>query len=286
MVTQSRRGLIVTLLMLAPATVLIAVFLIAPMLIVLGYSFAGRDAYGGVMSGFTLDSYRELFQPLYFPIFWNSVKLAFWNTVLCVLTAYPIAYFIAFRAGRMAPVLLILMLIPFWIDFLIRISAWVVLMGRNGMINSALTATILDEPARMLGTYGAVLVGLVYAFLPSAVFPIYAALQPIDRALLEAGRDLGAGPVQNFRRVTLPLSLPGVMAACLFVFVPSMGVFAIPVLLGGGKSIIIGNLIVQLFLDFRNMPLGSAVSVVLLVFSSLGILLYMRALRRVELARA
>jgi spermidine/putrescine transport system permease protein len=286
MVTQSRRGLIVTLLMLAPSTVLIAVFLIAPMLIVLGYSFAGRDAYGGVMPGFTLDSYRELFQPLYFPIFWNSVKLAFWNTVLCVLTAYPIAYFIAFRAGRMAPVLLILMLIPFWIDFLIRISAWVVLMGRNGMINSVLTATILDEPARMLGTYGAVLVGLVYAFLPSAVFPIYAALQPIDRALLEAGRDLGAGPVQNFRRVTLPLSLPGVMAACLFVFVPSMGVFAIPVLLGGGKSIIIGNLIVQLFLDFRNMPLGSAVSVVLLVFSSLGILLYMRALRRVELARA
>jgi spermidine/putrescine transport system permease protein len=281
----NRRGFIVTLLMLAPSTVLIAVFLIAPMLIVIGYSFAGRDAYGGIVPGFNLDSYRELFQPLYFPIFWNSVKLAFWNTVLCVVTAYPIAYFIAFRAGRFAPVLLILMLIPFWIDFLIRISAWVVLMGRNGMINSVLTATILDEPARMLGTYGAVLVGLVYAFLPSAVFPIYAALQPIDRALLEAGRDLGAGPVQNFRRVTLPLSMPGVMAACLFVFVPSMGVFAIPVLLGGGKSIIIGNLIVQLFLDFRNMPLGSAVSVMLLIFSSLGILLYMRALRRVELAR-
>ena len=282
----NRRGFIVTLLMLAPSTVLIAVFLIAPMLIVIGYSFAGRDAYGGIVPGFTLDSYRELFQPLYFLIFWNSVKLAFWNTVLCVLTAYPIAYFIAFRAGRFAPVLLIMMLIPFWIDFLIRISAWVVLMGRNGMINSVLTATILDEPARMLGTYGAVLVGLVYAFLPSAVFPIYAALQPIDRALLEAGRDLGAGPVQNFRRVTLPLSMPGVMAACLFVFVPSMGVFAIPVLLGGGKSIIIGNLIVQLFLDFRNMPLGSAVSVMLLIFSSLGILLYMRALRRVEAARS
>jgi spermidine/putrescine transport system permease protein len=282
----NRRNFIVTLMMLAPSTVLIAVFLIAPMLIVIGYSFAGRDAYGGIVPGFTLDSYRELFQPLYWPIFWNSVKLAFYNTVLCVAVAYPIAYFIAFRAGRWAPVLLILMLIPFWIDFLIRISAWVVLLGRNGMINSVLTATILDEPARMLGTYGAVLVGLVYAFLPSAVFPIYAALQPIDRALLEAGRDLGAGPFQNFRRVTLPLSMPGVMAACLFVFVPSMGVFAIPVLLGGGKSIIVGNLIVQLFLDFRNMPLGSAVSVVLLVFSSLGILLYMRALRRVETARA
>jgi spermidine/putrescine transport system permease protein len=283
---RSRRGLIVTLLMLAPSTVLIAVFLIVPMAIVFGYSFAGRDAYGGVVPGFTLDSYRELFQPLYFPIFWNSVKLAFFSTLLCVLIGYPIAYFIAFRAGRWAPMLLILMLIPFWIDFLIRISAWVVLLGRNGLINSALTATILDEPARMLGTYGAVLVGMVYAFLPSAVFPIYAALQPIDRALLEAGRDLGAGPFQNFRRVTLPLSMPGVMAACLFVFVPSMGVFAIPVLLGGGKSIIIGNLIVQLFLDFRNMPLGSAVSVVLLVFASIGILAYMRTLRRFELDRS
>ncbi len=195
--TANRRGFIVTLLMLAPATVLIAVFLVVPMLIVLGYSFAGRDSYGGIVPGFNLDSYSELFQPLYFPIFWNSVKLAFWNTVLCVLTAYPIAYFIAFRAGRFAPVLLILMLIPFWIDFLIR-SAWVVLMGRNGMINSVLTATILDEPARMLGTYGAVLVGLVYAFLPSAVFPIYAALQPIDRALLEAGRDLRRRAVPEF----------------------------------------------------------------------------------------
>jgi spermidine/putrescine transport system permease protein len=137
----------------------------------------------------------------------------------------------------------------------------------------------------MLGTYGAVQVGLLYAFLPSAVFPIYAALQPINRSLLEAARDLGAGPFESFLRVTLPLSVPGIMAAILFVFIPSMGVFAIPVLLGGGKDIIIGNLIVQLFLEFRNMPLGSAVSVVLLALSSIGILLYMRAMRRVEAHR-
>jgi spermidine/putrescine transport system permease protein len=162
-----------------------------------------------------------------------------------------------------------------------------VLLGRNGLINATLQAFgFIDQPVGLLGTYGAVLVGMLYAFLPSAVLPIYAALQPIDRSLLEAARDLGASPAKTFLRVTVPLSLPGVMAAALFVFVPSMGVFAIPVLLGGGKSIIVGNLIVQLFLEFRNMPLGAAVSVVLLVFSSVAILLYMRALRRAEMLRA
>jgi spermidine/putrescine transport system permease protein len=284
--TRSSRQSMITLTMLAPSTVLMLVFMVVPMLIVVGYSFADRDSYGGVVPALTLASYRELVQPVYYPIFYNSLKLAAINTFWCVLIAYPVAYFIAFRAGRAAPVLLVLMLVPFWINFLIRVSAWVVLLGRNGLINASLQAFgLTDEPVRMLGTYGAVQVGLLYAFLPSAVFPIYAALQPINRSLLEAARDLGAGPVEAFVRVTLPLSMPGIMAAILFVFVPSMGVFAIPVLLGGGKDIIIGNLIVQLFLEFRNIPLGSAVSVVLLALSSMGILLYMRALRRVEMNR-
>jgi spermidine/putrescine transport system permease protein len=283
---RATRQRIVTAAMLAPSTLLMVVFLVMPMAIVVGYSFAGRDSYGGIVPGFTLDSYNELLQPVYFPIFYNSLKLAAINTLWCVIIAYPVAYFIAFRAGKAAPVLLVLMLLPFWINFLIRVSAWVVLLGRNGLINGTMQLFgFTDEPVRMLGTYGAVQVGLLYAFLPSAVFPIYAALQPINRSLLEAARDLGAGPFETFLRVTLPLSVPGIMAAILFVFIPSMGVFAIPVLLGGGKDIIIGNLIVQLFLEFRNMPLGSAVSVVLLVLSSIGILLYMRAMRRVEAHR-
>jgi spermidine/putrescine transport system permease protein len=285
-VSRGGRQRLVTAAMLAPSVLLMLVFLVVPMAIIIGYSFAGRDAYGGIVAGFTLDSYRELLQPIYFPIFYNSLKLAAINTLWCVVIAYPVAYFIAFRAGKAAPVLLVLMLVPFWINFLIRVSAWVVLLGRNGLINATVQAFgLTDEPLRMLGTYGAVQVGLLYAFLPSAVFPIYAALQPINRSLLEAARDLGAGPVEAFVRVTLPLSMPGIMAAVLFVFIPSMGVFAIPVLLGGGKDIIIGNLIVQLFLEFRNMPLGSAVSVVLLILSSLGILLYMRALRKAEANR-
>lgn len=269
--------------MLAPSVVLLVLFVLVPLCVVAAYSFALRDPYGAVLPGFTLDNYRELFQSVYLLVFVNSFKLAAATTVLCLLIGYPVAYFIAFRAGPWAPALLMLLLIPFWINFLIRISAWVVLLGRGGLINQGMLATgIIDAPVGMLGTMGATLVGMVYAFLPLTVFPIYAALQPIDRRLIEAGADLGAGPATTFLWVTLPLSLPGVLAAALFVFVPSMGVFAIPVLLGGGKEIILGNLIVQLFLEFRNIPLGAAVSVLLLVFSGIGILLYMRALRRVE----
>jgi spermidine/putrescine transport system permease protein len=269
--------------MLAPSVVLLALFVLVPLCIVAAYSFALRDSYGAVLPGFTLQNYADLFQSVYLLVFVNSLELAASTTVLCLLIGYPVAYYIAFKAGRWAPALLLLLLIPFWINFLIRISAWVVLLGRGGLINQGLVwSGILEVPVGMLGTYGATLVGMVYAFLPLTVFPIYAALQPMDRKLIEAGADLGAGPAETFFRITLPLSLPGVLAAALFVFVPSMGVFAIPVLLGGGKDIILGNLIVQLFLEFRNIPLGAAVSMLLLALAGVGIVLYMRALRWVE----
>lgn len=272
--------------MLAPSVLLLGIFVLAPLCIVAAYSFALRDPYGAVLPGFTLQNYADLFQSVYLLVFVNSFELAASTTILCLIIGYPVAYFIAFKAGRFAPALLLLLLIPFWINFLIRISAWVVLLGRGGLINQGLVRTgLIDAPVGMLGTYGATLVGMVYAFLPLTVFPVYAALQPIDRRLIEAGADLGAGPAETFLRITLPLSLPGVLAAALFVFVPSMGVFAIPVLLGGGKDIILGNLIVQLFLEFRNIPLGAAVSMLLLGFAGIGILLYMRALRRVEAMR-
>ncbi len=272
--------------MLAPSVLLLGVFVLAPLCIVAAYSFALRDPYGAVLPGFTLQNYADLFQSVYLLVFVNSFELAASTTALCLAIGYPVAYFIAFKAGRFAPALLLLLLVPFWINFLIRISAWVVLLGRGGLINQGLVRTgLIDAPVGMLGSYGATLVGMVYAFLPLTVFPVYAALQPIDRRLIEAGADLGAGPAETFLRITLPLSLPGVLAAALFVFVPSMGVFAIPVLLGGGKDIILGNLIVQLFLEFRNIPLGAAVSMLLLGFAGLGILLYMRALRRVEAMR-
>ena len=281
------RPSVITATLLAPSLITIIVLLAAPMLLVVGYSFAGRDAYGGVVAGFTLQNYAEAIQPIYLPILVNTLMLAFWSTAICLLVGYPIAYFIAFKAGRYAPLLLALLLIPFWVDFLVRISAWMVLLGRNGPLNHALLSSgLIEQPVRLLGTYGAVLVNMLYAFLPSAVLPIYAALNPIDRKLLEAAADLGANPVEAFWRTTFPLSLPGVMAAILFVFVPAMGVYAIPVLLGGGKNIILGNLIVQLFLEFRNMPLGAAISVLLLCVSMAVIAFYMHILIRIEEKRA
>lgn len=281
------RSPMVTAMLLAPSLVTVVLLLVAPMTLVVAYSFAGRDAYGGVVAGFSLQNYAEALQPIYLPVLVNTLMLALWSTIICLIVGYPIAYFIAFRAGRHAPLLLVLLLIPFWVDFLIRISAWMVLLGRYGPINNAMISLgLLEQPVRLLGTYGAVLVGMLYAFLPSAVLPIYAALRPIDRRLLEAAADLGASPVEAFWRTTFPLSLPGVMAAILFVFVPAMGVYAIPVLLGGGKSIILGNLIVQLFLEFRNMPLGAAISVMLLIVSMAVIALYMRILNRIEEKRS
>jgi spermidine/putrescine transport system permease protein len=283
---RATRERLVTTAMLAPSVLLLVIFVLIPLCVVAAYSFAGRDAYGAVVRGFTLDNYRALVESNYLLVVVNSLKLAGATTLLCLALGYPTAYFIAFKARGWGPVLLVMMLIPFWINFLIRISAWVVLMGRGGLINQiAVGIGLFDAPIGMLGTFGATMVGMVYAFLPLTVFPIYAALQPIDRKLMEAGADLGAGPTKTFLRVTLPLSLPGVLAAALFVFVPSMGVFAIPVLLGGGKSVILGNLIVQLFLEFRNIPLGAAVSMVMLVFTGGGILLYMRAMSRIEEAR-
>ncbi|WP_321936289.1 ABC transporter permease [Paraburkholderia sp. J8-2] len=277
------RNRAMTMLMLSPSMLIMCALLFVPMIIVVGYSFSHVDSYGNVASGFTVENYQNLLQSIYRPIVWHSLELAFGTTILSLVLAYPVAYFIAFRSGKAAPALLLLILIPFWTNFLIRISAWIVLFGRAGQINSlAMMFGLFDEPVQILGTFWAVQVGMLYAFLPAAVFPIYAALQPMDRRLHEAANDLGAGPINTFTRITLPLSLPGVMAAALFVFVPSMGAFAVPTLLGGGKQLIIGNLIVQLFLDFRNIPFGSAVSVVFLFVASIVVTLYMKVLGRVE----
>ena len=281
-----KRKSLQTILLLSPSLIIIFVFLLIPIIIVFFYSFAGRDTYGRVVPGFTLDNYKELFQTLYIPILLNSFKLAFYTTVISLILAYPVAYFIAFRPNQHASILLLLIIIPFWTNFMVRMSAWVVLLNRNGLINELLQfLNLTNEPVKLLGTYGAVLVGLLYAFLPSAIFPIYASLESIDQSLLEAAHDLGASPIRAFLEITLPLSLPGLIAAVLFVFVPSIGVFVIPAILGGGKNMLIGNLIVTLFLEFRNIPFGSAISVVLLSLVMIGISLYMRALRFAERMR-
>ena len=261
-----------TLLLLSPSVLMLVAFLLIPLFIVVKYSFSGSDPYGGVTSNLTLENYRALFRPLYVPIFLRSVELAAAPTLVSLLVGYPVAYFLAFRAGRFAPLLLMAMIVPFWTNFLVRISAWMTLLNDQGVINATLQAVgLTGRPLRMVPTSGAVLVGLLYAFLPSAVFPIYASLRSVEPSLLEAAKDLGCGAIATHRRIVLPVALPGIVAAALLVFIPALGVFVIPVLLGGGKQIMIGNLIVTLYLEFRNIPFGAAISVVLLLIVSIGI---------------
>lgn len=259
-----------TLLLVGPSVVLIAGFVIVPFFFILRASVATVGAYGAIGTDWTLENYRALADPVYVRIILNSLWLALQNTIVCLLVGYPVAYFLAFRAGRMAGPLILLLIIPFWASFLVRMSAWMTLLSRDGVAESVLGALrLVGDDAQLIPSHGAVLIGLLYVFLPSAVFPIYAALHGIPRTLLDSASDLGCGPLRTHLHVIIPLASRGLAAAVLFVFAPSLGVFVIPVLLGGGKDLIIGNLIVTLFLEFRNMPFGAAVAVVLVVLVGL-----------------
>ena len=267
---KARRFDWTTVLLAGPTVVLMVAFVAVPFVFILRSSVASVGPYGAVGSDWTLDNYRALADPVYVRIILNSLWLAAQNTILCLLVGYPVAYILAFKAGRMAGPLILLLVIPFWASFLVRMSAWMTLLSPGGIADFALqTVGVIGEDAQLIPSNGAVLVGLLYVFLPSAVFPVYAALSAIPRPLLDAAGDLGCGPLRTHSLVIMPLSVKGLAAAVLFVFAPSLGVFVIPILLGGGKDLIIGNLIVTLFLEFRNMPFGAAVSVVLVVLVAL-----------------
>ncbi len=269
-VASARRFDWTTLLLVGPSVVLIVGFVIVPFFFILRSSVASVGPYGSIGTDWTLDNYRSLADPVYVRIILNSLWLALQNTIICLLVGYPVAYFLAFKAGRMAGPLIVLLVVPFWASFLVRMSAWMTLLSPGGVADVVLRAArVVGEDAQLIPSSGAVLIGLLYVFLPSAVFPIYAALSGMQRSLLDAAGDLGCGPVRTHTHVIIPLGAKGLAAAVLFVFAPSLGVFVIPILLGGGKDLIIGNLIVTLFLEFRNMPFGAAVSVVLVVLVAL-----------------
>lgn len=271
------RPRLVTYALAAPAALVLLVLLLVPLLIVVRYSLAGTDYYGTPTSAVTADQFRALFEPIYLPTVVRSVELATVTTVISLIVAYPVAYFIAFRAARFRGLLLMLIIIPYWTNFLVRIAAWIMLLGRHGVLNSVLAAAgLTSQPIEMIPSLGAELLGMVYAFLPAAVFPIYASLSSIDRSLIEAAEDLGCSRFATHRRITIPLAITGITAAALFVFIPSLGVFVIPVLLGGGKDLLLGNLIVTLALEFRNIPFASAVAVVAVAFVMVGLFWYLR----------
>ena len=260
-----------------PAALWLALFFAVPILILGAYSVMPRGVYGGVESGFTLEHYRRFFDPLYLGILGRTVFAALVCTVLCLLLGYPVAYAIA-RAGRWKNRLLFLVVLPFWTSVLVRTFAMIFLLRDTGLINTALLSVgLIEKPLTLLYTSGAVMAGLVYTFLPFMVLPVYASLEKHDRTLLEAAAVLGAPPARAFWRVTVPLSMPGIIAGSLLVFIPALGSFLPSDLLGGAKEVLIGNLVQNQFTAARNWPFGSAASYVVMVGVLLGIVVYLRS---------
>lgn len=270
-----------------PAVFWLLVFFLAPLGIILVYSFVQRGVYGGIEWIFTWENYRRALDPgdpLYLKILWRSFLVALLTTTSCLLCGYPLAYFIAFASERWKNIFLILLIIPFWTNFLIRTYAWITILQEQGLLNTVLLRThLIQQPLNLLYTLKSVMVGMVYGYLPFMVLPIYASLEKLNPALLEASMDLGAGRVRTFFYVTIPLTAPGILAGIILVFVPTIGEFVIPDILGGAKSILIGNVITNQFLTARDWPFGAAITFVIVVFVMVGLLGFFKVSKNGEL---
>ena len=262
--------------LLGPGMLWLVLFFLIPLLIMAAYSLMPRGTYGGVQPGLTLEHYRRFFDPLYLAILRRTLGWSLGCTAVCLLLGYPVAYLVA-RARRWRALLLFLVVLPFWTSFLVRTFAVIFLLRDSGLVNTVLLRLgLIDEPLTLLYTPFAVLLGLVYGFLPFMILPIYASLEKLDPTLLEAAEMLGATPMAGFWRVTLPLSIPGVMAGCFLVFIPALGSFLTSDLLGGAKELMIGNLIQNQFAAARNWPFGSAASFVVTALVLVAVAAYLR----------
>nr|WP_308565175.1 ABC transporter permease [uncultured Peptostreptococcus sp.] len=238
------------------------IFIVVPLLLIVYYSFTRKTDDGGIL--FTLENYRQAFDPLFLKVFTRSFVLAGIATFLCVIIGYPVAYIISKAKISRRDSLILLFILPMWMNFLLRTYAWIAILGKNGLLNSILGFFGLT-PNSILYTSAAVLLGMIYNFLPYMVLPIYTSLQKLDEDLVNAARDLGANTVTVFRKVIFPLSIPGVMSGVTMVFMPCVTTFAISRLLGGGKTMLVGDLIEQQFTTVGDWNLGSSISMVMMV---------------------
>ena len=253
-------------LLVAPLFLWVLLFVVAPTLIMLVYSFGQRGTLGGVVFTFTLDNYRAVLDPTYLQIIVRSILFAGLTTLICLVMGYPVAYFIGRAQPRWRNRLLMLVMVPFWTSFLIRTYAWVTILKGEGLLNSVLLQIgLIAQPFEMLYTPGAVIIGLVYTFLPFMILPIYTSVEKLDNALVEAAFDLGAGPLRAFSKVIFPMTAPGVTAGVLLVFIPALGLYAVNDILGGGRVDMIGNIIENQFKGTaRNWPFGAALGIALM----------------------
>jgi spermidine/putrescine transport system permease protein len=252
-------------LLMLPLAAWLVLFVVAPTAILLLYSFCQTNELGDVVWRFTLDNYRRALEPTYRMILFRSVVYAALTTVICLVVGYPVAYFIARSPPRWRHRLLLAVMIPFWTSFLIRTYAWLMLLGDSGLVNATLqTLHVISNPLNLLYTWKAVVLGLTYSYLPFMILPIYGSVEKLDGSLIEAALDLGASPLRAFARVILPLTMSGITAGVLIVFVPAIGMFAIVELMGGDRTPMIGNTIQRFFGPGNDWPFGSALGMVLM----------------------
>jgi spermidine/putrescine transport system permease protein len=261
---------------LAPSWAVMLSLFLAPLLIILAYSFETRGAYGGISLPWTAESYQRLGDTLYLGILWRSFWIAGLATLLCLLLGFPLALFIS-RSEKRKHLCLSLVILPFWTSFLVRTYAWMFLLRDTGLINTVLQKLgLIHDPLPLLYNNGAVVLGLVYSYLPFVVLPLYATLERLDRTLLEAAADLGATPLATLTRIVIPLCAPGIRAGAILTFIPCLGAYLTPDLLGGGKSVMIGNLIQNQFTTARDWPFGSAISLALMAIVMVLLILFAR----------
>lgn len=267
--------------LLGPGLTWWLLFLLIPLGLVIVTSFMQRGQFGGIVYEPTLSNYARALDPLFVRVLLFSLRVSLITTIVALLLGYPTAYFIATRPARMRIALLVLVVLPFWTNFLIRTYAWIVLLNREGLVNRALRGLgVIEESITLLNNEFAIIVGLTYAFLPLMILPIYASIERLDPRLREAASDLGASRVRTFLTVTLPLTMPGVLAGCIFVFVPSFGNYIVPDLLGGGRRVMIGNLIEQQFLNARDWPFGSVMAIAVMAVMAVLLVLQGWAMAR------
>jgi spermidine/putrescine transport system permease protein len=259
----------------APMYIFTIFFVAMPLLYVLYMSFMTRDDIWGYVNKFTFDNYKRIFDPNYLKVLTDSVELAFITTLLTLLIGYPFAYFMAKLKPVARNIVLFLVIVPFWTNALVRMYGWMILLSANGVINNTLLHFgIISIPIKFLYTYGAVLLGMLYFLLPFMLLPIHTSILKLDWSVVEAARDLGASAWKTFWTVTIPLTMPGIMSGCILVFIPSIGLFFISDIMGGGKLMLSGNLIKNELLVARDWPFGAALSIIMLILMLSFIWLY------------
>lgn len=263
--------------MLSPVTLVLVFLIVIPLIYIVVMSFMTRGTYGGIVYKPTLENYKAIFDKLYLDVMMKSVGWSLISTILCLLIGYPVAYRIAGMPKKRASTAILLIMIPFWTSSMARLYNFVILMNTSGVINTVLMKLhIIKAPLQMLYTGGAVVVGMVYCLLPFAILPLYTSIAKLDRALVEASKDLGANAVKTFFKITFPLTSGGVFASVILVFIPSLGYYYVTDIMGGGTSLVMGTLIKAQFTTAKNWPMGATISLVLIFVTILLLFLYGR----------